>query len=69
MAVTVSVTLPDETIRDLEELAKQKGISRNEALVQAITTVKSLVDAHESGKEILLGNGKAFDALTLPKSQ
>lgn len=48
----VEVELPDETLSDLDELAKKRKISRTEALVQAVATTKELSDRAPHGARI-----------------
>lgn len=48
----VEVDLPDETIADLAELAARKGITRTEALVQAVRLTKVLADEAPEGAAI-----------------
>ena len=49
---TVQVELPDETLRDLAELAKRKGISRTEALLQSVAETKRISDMAPHGARI-----------------
>jgi len=50
---TVQVELPDETLRDLDDLAKKKGITRTEALIEAVTTTRELVERAPNGARIV----------------
>jgi hypothetical protein len=49
LIVTVTVELPEQTIRDLANMAEQKKITRTEALIQAIETSRRLLELAPSG--------------------
>lgn len=48
----VEIDLPDDTLRDLIDLAIRKNISRTEALAQAVETTKQLYDFAPQGVAI-----------------
>jgi hypothetical protein len=50
--VKVSVDLPGKTLRDLADLADEKGISRTEALAEAVETAKQLLELAPHGARI-----------------
>lgn len=55
----VAVDLPEETIRDLEDLAERKHITRTEALVQAVETTKQIADRAPNGATIVPVSARA----------
>lgn len=54
--VQVSAELPREMLDTLERLAKERGVSANTVLQQAITTERFLADTIGSGKKVLIEN-------------
>lgn len=53
-STAVTVDLPDESLVELDELAKRKNISRTQALAEAIATTKYLSDAQKSGAKVVV---------------
>jgi len=49
----VEVDLPEEVIRDIQDLADRKGISPTDALVEAVATTKSIADKAPHGARIV----------------
>jgi hypothetical protein len=47
---TVEVTMPNEILRYVDELAELGQISRTEALVQAVATTRELVNAPKGAR-------------------
>jgi predicted transcriptional regulator len=54
----VTVNLPDEVITALGALATKRGITKTEALRQAIVNEKFFQDTHDSGDEVLIRDTK-----------
>ncbi|MGH8524911.1 MAG: ribbon-helix-helix protein, CopG family [Gammaproteobacteria bacterium] len=50
----VTVNLSDETIEDLREVAKKRGITLTEAIRQAIATEKFVQKEREEGGKVLI---------------
>ena len=53
-STTVSVDLPDQSLLELDELAKRKNNPRSQALAEAIATTKYLSDQQESGGKVVV---------------
>ena len=49
---TVQVELPDQTPCALDELARRKGISRTEALLQAVEETRQIAERAPNGARI-----------------
>ena len=59
MATTnVTVNLPDEVVSALGALATKRGITKTEALRQAIVNEKFFQDTHDGGNEVLIRDTK-----------
>lgn len=59
MATTkVTVNLPDEVIKALGKLAAKRGITKTEALRQAIVNEKFFQDTNDGGNEVLIRDPK-----------
>lgn len=54
--VKVSAELPKELLEALEQLARQRGVSANTVLQQAIQTEKFFADKLAAGNKVLLEN-------------
>jgi hypothetical protein len=49
---TVEVDLPEQTLRAIDELARRKGITRTQALTQAVATAKWIDDKAPNGAKV-----------------
>jgi predicted transcriptional regulator len=59
MATTkVTVNLPDDVVKALDMLATKRGITKTEALRQAIVNEKFFQDTHDGGDEVLIRDTK-----------
>lgn len=59
MATTkVTVNLPEEVVKALGVLANKRGITKTEALRQAIVNEKFFQENHDNGNEVLIRDGK-----------
>ena len=66
--VEQTVELPDETVRDLQAIARRHGVSFGEALQQAITNEKFLEDQQASGAKLLVEkNGTLREVVREPE--
>jgi hypothetical protein len=64
--VQVSAELPKTLLDTLEELAKERGVSANTVLQQAIQTEKFFADTVAAGKKVLLqNNDKSMEQVRL----
>ncbi len=59
MATTkVTVNLPEEVVKALGVLATKRGITKTEALRQAIVNEKFFQDTQDSGNQVLIRDAK-----------
>ncbi|MDQ6725695.1 MAG: ribbon-helix-helix domain-containing protein [Actinomycetota bacterium] len=58
MTTKVTVNLPDDVVGALDKLATKRGITKTEALRQAIVNEKFFQETHESGNEVLIRDTK-----------
>ena len=58
MATKVTVNLPDDVVEAVADLAAKRGITKTEAIRQAIANEKFFQDTRDSGSEILIQDKK-----------
>jgi hypothetical protein len=68
MPVKLTVNIPDETMKSIEQIASDNNISKTEAIRQIIDNQRYLHDAVKSGSKLILEKDKNLREILLSTS-